>query len=644
MRKLPLAAALATMLWFVGIADLQAQMSIDEKYDINQLMQIAEDNFDPAGQDAVLLLDKERIDWTADGRRIKHIHRIIWINSFTGISRYGDHRIAYDAANCYFKTTTVRTWRDNRWWESGETGIVETLPRNLRRTPDYTNVREMMLLHNGIELPCILEVAYTIEDKTPFRSKIDGLFVFARREPVVKVVFELSVPGDLEPTVFVSPEVTAFDPEIDSNTGMKLLHWGTGPIAAAPIPETDNPVQDRPYILWSFWNNWSELGEFWLKTLNGNAVLNEEIKAGLDSLLEKARTNSEKADLAAEFVTHKTAFVDYNDNFWFDQLRLAQRVYNTAYGHRSDRAILAGAALEYCGLTVNPVFLGQGYGEINTDIASMSLLSGINLWISGADLEAVYDPKEGSINNGLRPVYGRAIWMPGIDAKPALRIRGDKEPGRIQVDLEMEYDPEKKKFTGRGLLMAENCLCPYGEMIGFEKESQSFLNSIVNDLLNSGEVQSYNLIRFDLFGIKAGFRFEMDLPEEDDYGRIPIKLGFPEAGLFGNLPDDADLLRADRGLSVELPCLMSEEVTLKINGGHFDLVYLPESVRDETETAVLEVDCIKSKKEVTISRRMELLSSRFSASQWPDLRSLLLMAKSERNNFILLSPESDTEQ
>ena len=54
-------------------------------------------------------------------------------------------------------------------------------------------MRETMLLHDGVELPCIMETAYTItENGLP---ALDGLFVFPQRDPSVLTELKLTFPS-----------------------------------------------------------------------------------------------------------------------------------------------------------------------------------------------------------------------------------------------------------------------------------------------------------------------------------------------------------------------------------------------------------------------------------------------------------------
>jgi hypothetical protein len=179
-----------------GANDFQ---SIDGEYDLDALMARAEANFSLIEEDAVILLDAKHLKLQPDGRLEQRVHRVIWIGESSGESVYGDHRIAYDSERADMHIETVRTWRDGQWWVTGPTGLVETLPHSLADAYDYSGLREMMLLHNGIELPCILEIDYSLADKESFREGFDELWIFAKRDPVVVSQIEVSVPIGTEP-------------------------------------------------------------------------------------------------------------------------------------------------------------------------------------------------------------------------------------------------------------------------------------------------------------------------------------------------------------------------------------------------------------------------------------------------------------
>ena len=107
--------ACAILVIALSAGSLQAQMSIDEEYNIAELMTIAGQTFDMANEDAVLLLDGLRQEWSANGKLTTVVHHIVWISTDFGIGEFGDLRVPYDHQRCDFNVTTVRTWRDGQW-------------------------------------------------------------------------------------------------------------------------------------------------------------------------------------------------------------------------------------------------------------------------------------------------------------------------------------------------------------------------------------------------------------------------------------------------------------------------------------------------------------------------------------------------
>jgi hypothetical protein len=174
----------------------QGQQSYDGQADIAKLLTAAVRQFDTTKEDAIVLSEGQSVTWLHDGRLSTTVHRIIWINSGVTIDDYGDIRIPYDQERCSFTPLAVRVWREGQWWPSDSTGVVETLPFALDHAYDYTSLRDVMLLLNGLEAPCIAEIAYRIEDKLPHRKGADGLWLSASEDPGMECWFELALPAE----------------------------------------------------------------------------------------------------------------------------------------------------------------------------------------------------------------------------------------------------------------------------------------------------------------------------------------------------------------------------------------------------------------------------------------------------------------
>lgn len=618
------------------IPTVWAQKSVSGIQDISVLLKAAEKRFDLSKEDAVILFDGKKIYWLADGRLVTYIHRIIWINTEIAKRKYGDHRIRYDGAHCNFKVTTVRTWRDGQWWETGPTGIVETLPFELEKAYDYANMREMMLLHNGIELPCILEIAYSIEERQPFRNGAEGLWTFAREEPAVLSWFTYGLPAGQNPNVSTSKDVPRPEKYTDEELGLDIYRWKMGPLNAIPRPYTDDPVANISRIVWSTWENWREYGNYLNELFKASTKLDEPLKRSLDSLIADARTDAEKADLIAEFINKATRFIHYPEHYWWPSVRLASRIYATAYGHRLDRAILAAALFKEAGIETRPVFLSKGYGPVDEGVPSLSRMAGIGAWVSGDNLEAYYDPASGTVSNGPARIYNRTVWSPGFEDKPSVRINAENKQSRIEVRIDLAFDAKKDCFTGTGYFYADNCFNPYDRMEGLAKESKTYLGSVASSLIKGAKVTGFNPSVFNRSRVVLGFELELKKPEPDDLGRLQIVVGEPSGGISDHLPDDVHLYHQARSSRINLPCLMNQIVELRLDLKGLDVIYHATDQTVENSAGIFSIKINQKDSKIVITRKLNLTKTIYQPEEWSILRTLLLADSHEKNQTLLL--------
>lgn len=610
-------------------------MSISGEQDIGALMQTAGQIYDLENEDAVFLFKGRKEYWTPDGRRITMMHRITWLRTEYAINRYADLRIPWDSAHQTFRKTALRTWRDNKWIVSGPTAVVETLPFAVDRADDYTNMRETMLLHDGIELPCIIETAYVIEDVEPYRDGASGVWTFPRGEPAVMVSFTLGVPAGSVPHYAVHGDIPRPVKGSDEERGLDTYTFTMNQVDALPRPRTDEMIREVPRVTWSTWESWGDLGQALRDRFTGAMETDSALAAALEERLETAATPVDSAEKVAAFVGEATRLIRYDEDWWWPMPRPAARTYATAYGHRLDRAVLAAALFREAGFEVWPVFRGEGYGDVNDGVPALEGLDGVAVWVSGRGVEAYYDPSSSDLHNGLAPIYGRAVWLPGVEDSPAVRWSGTGEASRMTVRLDLSYDGAAEKWTGRGVLQATGGLCPYDRMAGLEDEARSTIEEIVGGLLPGAEVGGYNATTFDRFTVTAGFDFTAPAGERDDLGRVRLELGEPGEGIFDHLPGHVRLYEPERGSGVHLPGVMVQTVDLRLDAGGLELVRLPEESRVQTPMGSFTLTVDREEDTIHLVRSLSLGRAACSAEEWPNLRRLLLAEEDARGKVLL---------
>ncbi len=624
-----------------------SQMSIDSQYNIAELMQTAQGAFDLDNQDAVFLLDKKRVDWLPDGRMVEKIHRIIWIGTNYAVDHYGDHRIPYDSERCNFNVTTVRTWRDNTWWVTGETGIVETLPHELMTAYDYTNIREMMLLHNGIEIPCILEIAYEIEDKEAFREGIDGIWIFTHEEPAVVSSLSLAVPTGEKLNTSKSDEVV--ESTIEKDGEFDIYTWQMGRLDALPMPRTDETDFQEPYIDWSTWETWDDYKKHVLSGLETDMVLSDVLKSSLDSVLNKALSDWEKANLIADFISQKTRLISYPIYFWYNSPRPANRVFESGYAHALDRAIFAEALFKEAGF--DPMIMFFSKSPLSTDNPSPTLayFPEVAVWLVGDYGWGYYDPSIGKVLRDYSSAVYTTLKLDRRYTDSTIQFLLDKGPyfeSQINIKMDLSYDPKKEVFVGRGYYNAYDYLSPFGKMVGTGSEAKEYLGSVISGIMEDADIVNYNPVVFNDREVQSGFEFELKKPDNDDLDRIMLTFGEPLDGIIDQLPEGTNLFDSQRtaDLLINTFALSTMDQALEINLDleGLELVDYPDDLTIENDAGSFSITATKDDHKLKISRKLDGIHS-IDAKDWPALRQLLLAETHDRNQTIYLKLKEEEE-
>jgi len=627
------ALLLLTVLALAGTAAAEP-VSYDGAHDIGALLAAADAAFEVEQSDEVLLLDRASETWTADGRRISSVHRIVLVRTHPAINHHADLRVAFDAEHQSLTVHTLRTWRlsDRRWISGGPTARVETLPFALERAVDYTNMREMMLLRDGVELPCVLETAYTIEDTVPYRHGLDGLWTFAREAPCVQARFSLATPIGSEPVIVASPRVPAAVVEVDPATGLETHSFVMGPLDRLPEPPTAERVAQVPHVAWSTWASWQALGSAWVERFDRAAVADEVLLARLTERLEGAHTGAERARRVAALVADTTRAVDYDDSWW-PEPRPAARTFATGYGHRLDRTVLAGALFRAAGMGVTPIFVGQGFGGVDEGVPSVARLGRLALEVSGTEFDGHFDAESGSFAKGNGLLCGRAVWRPGTGDPP--RVETCVVASHLKLYLALEFRPEPGLWQGTGVLKATDGLCPFGRMAGLEDEAVQLLGEVAGGLLEGAKVTGWNPEVFQGNTVVVGFALEIPVGERDALGRLRLELGDPTTVLGDPLGHGLEPSRPTRTSAVHLLDALDIGVELKLVHGDLEVVYLPAASAVKNTAGAMTVEVERGEGEVTLKRSLRLDRAHFAAEEWPDLRALLLADRHENARLVL---------
>jgi hypothetical protein len=539
-----------------------------------------------------------------------------------------------DSARQRLTVDTLRTWRpsDERWIESQGTAVVETLPFALDRTVDYSHIRETMLLHDGIELPCVVETAYTISDIEPFRAGMDGRFDFAGEDPRIIARLILAAPSADDFTY--SPGGGANQPTIASSAELEQLVFTMGPVE--PAPPGVHAVDDLPHVRWSTWPGWGAMGESLLARVDDAEVLGEELRDALDDTLESARTPAERVERVATLVDESTRSVHF-DWRWFAVTRTASRTWATAYGHDLDRAALAVALLRAAGFEATPLLVAPAGRAVPPAVAGLADFDTVMVSVDGERFEGAVDLESGTLLVGPAPLPGRVSWRPGVDPAPHETWPGDGTTSRAVLRFDLQHGDDG--WAGTAMLDADGVLNPFHLMRGLEpKRSLEALAKIIDAVVPGATVGACNPDAFGPSRVTVGASVGIPVGASDPQGRLRLELGSPAAALGAPLAGDPDLQRLTRRGSIILPGPVSERLEVHVALGELEAVDLPSPVTMSNRAGTYTLRIDRSESGIDLIREVELSRQSYPAELWPELRQLLLAVHQPAHRRLLLRP------
>ncbi|MCB2212167.1 DUF3857 domain-containing protein [bacterium] len=613
-------------------------MTYSGNLDIGQMMDEAQRVWDFDDHDSIVLLEGVRYTWMEDGRLAEQHHRVVWISTEHGIDHYADLRVPFDSDRQELKVRALRTWRDDRWIEYRKTAIVETTPYAFRDTPDYNGIRETMLLHDGVELPCILECSYTIEDKEAYRGGFEGQWTFQHNDPTLNSWLIIEAPNEVP--VKVMSLNGAIEPSNElpgTDASEQVFSYRMKKMEPAPLPATNDPAAYLPTVQWSTFNSWVELGNQLKGQFLTKSMITDALRDSLNLLLEDAETMVEKAHRIADFVDSHQRYVSYDGKWFLPRVRRAGRTYETAYGVAIDQSVLTATLMREAGFEVWPVLLSEGFGNVDEGIATFARFQVPGVWVSGPGVEAYWDPASGTLHNGLAPIYNRSVWLPGYDDQPMLRWSGDGQGSRVLASFELSWCPKNEVWHGTGYYEAGGGFSPFDKMEGGGNSANDQLTSVCKGVFSGAKVTQFSPMSFDRFTVASDLSLTVPKADCDNLGRMPVVVGAPGGGLMDLLPGYVPLHIADRGTPVPLPGSGEQMVKLQLDVSGFDVVRVPESMAINNEAGSFELTVEQDGDMITLNRYLKVNKSLYGVEEWPQLRELLLAEESASNQTILLT-------
>jgi hypothetical protein len=640
-QRLALALVLAVSGLLAATVALSAPapaMGTSGSHDLDALWAAARQQHDLAKQDAVLLLEERRVEIAPEGAVSTTVHTVVWIGTATGIRTYADLRIPWNEAAGSLTVTKLRTWRDGRWWPDPErisdTAVVHTLPYAVDHADDYTTLRETMLLHDGVELPCIMETEYTVTERG--LPAADGLYVLPQRDPAVLVRLSVSAPAG---RAFHHAELNgAPAPTSEERDGRRTLTWTLQPAGALRLPLTAAPAAFEPTVCWSTWADQRALGDAFNGAFWEAAVAPPALVDSLRAVMREAGGDRARVQAGGEWLARNVRHVHQDDRWWTFAPRRAERTWETAYGHVLDRAVLWSALLKADGWQVLPVLAGPVGGPAGPDVPHLGGRGQLLLYLQGAfDATVrrpflVCDPADFS-------VHAEGV----LDGRPLLWLYGEAKPqapqgGGGEFTVELSLAAGDTAWTGAGFASARGRLAFGDAVAGDPAALTRHAAAIMGGVLKGARTPAATLPLQLRGAVDLRCDVEAPLGKADADGRRQVVIGRPKGGLLDRLPGDCRLADAARDAPVLLDGPLRQVVTVRLRLPAGASAALPEGRALANAAGSFALTATTGDGWVEYRRELALAEGAGAVANWPALRALLLEEADPANATLAWRP------
>lgn len=610
-------------------------------HDLDALWAEAQAGFDLDQQDAVVLLESRQVTLTFAGALQTRVHEVVWVGTSVGIRDHADLRVPWNAATSTLEVERLRTWRRDRqdpagrWWPDPEiispTAVVPTLPHAVDRADDYTDLRETMLLHDGVEPGCIMETAYTItEAGIPAAG---GVFVLPQADPCVLVELRvMAAPG----REIVHAELNGAPvPQSVNPTKGQGLRWSARNLPALRRPLTAEPAAYEPAVAWSTWNGWDELAEHWRQGFRAAVVLEPDQAEQLRAKLNPARSQRQQLNAVADFLNDMVRPVRCDDTSWRFAPRPAARTLATAYGHDLDRAVLAAALLEAAGFAADPLFIGRGSVLVAPGVPRLGDLERVVLRVVGSR-DAVFDPGAGQVL-AMDEVFGHPFWhldreAAGSGPQPQVDFPA---PRSLAVGVSLARG-EDGAWSAEGHFRGHTLFSHYGRLLHEADLQAGFVAELAGSVVPGLVVDraAPELLAAD--GVAVAFGGKAAAVEPDAFGRRTLLVGRPAGGLLDQLPRDVHLHEETRQSPVLGTSGWTQTVTVRLEVAEDELRHRPQPRNLANSAGTFSLAVVFKDGWLTLTRTLALAEGGAAAGDWPALRALLLEEADPANGTVIL--------
>ncbi len=325
---------------------------------------------------------------------------------------------------------------------------MEVLPRTAADAPAYNHLKEMVVVHTGLELGATIYLDYTLTSKPGYLPELDIYNELLQTSPVKEYTISLSAP-ESKPLSYTLQYNNA-KPAVTTANGMKTVTWKLQNLpASSRDPFVSAANGDVPFLTaTTYASNGDALKALYAQFTPASDV---QLTAIAENLTEGKKNDTEKLQAILKHVTENLGYSRLSLPDAGYKIRSASDVIYSAYGTEAEKTNLLNGLLNAAGIKAETA---ASY-SVNAEPASCGL-NAIKELVVIANADGKQDIMSPSSNkmaaagsNNLTPVISLTkgtpvtISTPSTDLtyKVALSVSPEKADAKVDATIGNAYLP-----------------------------------------------------------------------------------------------------------------------------------------------------------------------------------------------------------
>ena len=391
----------------------------------------------------------------SDGSQEYRCYKELTLYTHTAMnSTYGETFILYnpDYQELKIHQAYVRQ-KDGTQITTPANAFIEVLPQHAAKAPAYNRLKEMVVVHTGLDLGCTLYLDYSIYTRLGYLPALDVCRPLHQSSPAKEYTLTFQVPTRYPVHYGILNQNSA--PVQTTVGGSDQYTWTFRNLPAfSRAPEVNLQNGDVPALLFTTFLSSQEA----LKTLAQQFDQTEipEVRSVVNEITQNTSTQNDQVMAILNYVKNQIDYCPLPLSEVGYQIRPAREVLRTAYATETEKINLLNLLLRTAKI---PTTLAAAY-HINTDPANCGLSTIDELTILTEIDGKTYrlNPRSTSMaaqghNFLLNLENGASIDIPNLPSQIAyqaeIRLTPRQARNRISARFSENYIPYEKEFVNQ---------------------------------------------------------------------------------------------------------------------------------------------------------------------------------------------------